>query len=503
MISSISWVRKGAAKANPIKCELDDTKMQEMASKLNISLDDLDGEMQDLTEDEQESEQETGSEAEEDWEEAEEAKESEKDLKTNAQKEPKIKASKEPKIKDPKSPSTKHQIQPPEDEDLAKYNFDDYDNEPEGVDPSMIIGNFKDLLNCHANGSEEEQDPNFIPDPELDAEEAEEAKQDLTISPSDILFVVANTADEISTLEVYLYDEPEDNLYVHHDLMIPSFPLCTEWIERSVGHQSNGNFIAVGTVDPEIEIWDLDLLDSPLPAAILGSKKVKGHKDSVMCLSASSIHRNMLLSGGADCCIKLWDLNTGAVLRSFDSIHKGKVQAVQWNIEQPSTVISGSFDKTVCVFDARQPADAIRFHLENEIESAKWNPFNQQSFIVTDEGGMVQAFDIRSPSSPLFTLQAHSKEVTAIDFNPFIPNVFFTASTDKSARLWFLDAAGTAPECVEVKRFEIGRLFAGSFCFDAPHLVCLGGSKGEVAMWNLNTNHRFNEKYLAKVAESG
>jgi len=63
-----------------------------------------------------------------------------------------------------------------------------------------------------------------------------------------------------------------------------------------------GNFIAVGTFDPEIEIWDLDTVDCMVPEAILGGgpkrtgkkKKKKNsdqHTDSVMGLSWNKTHR--------------------------------------------------------------------------------------------------------------------------------------------------------------------------------------------------------------------
>ena len=104
----------------------------------------------------------------------------------------------------------------------------------------------------------------------------------------DNLIVVAKTEDEISQLEIFVYEESEENLYAHHDLMLPSFPLCLEWLDfppissparrdpsaSASGSATDpaqfGNFIAVGTLEPEIEIWSLDTVETMYPDMVLG-----------------------------------------------------------------------------------------------------------------------------------------------------------------------------------------------------------------------------------------
>ena len=42
--------------------------------------------------------------------------------------------------------------------------------------------------------------------------------------------------------------------------------------------QLTGNLLAVGTMEPFINIWDLDVIDAIDPVLILGDKKKKKHK---------------------------------------------------------------------------------------------------------------------------------------------------------------------------------------------------------------------------------
>jgi len=50
--------------------------------------------------------------------------------------------------------------------------------------------------------------------------------------------------------------------------MLSSYPLCLEWIKDFGGKKAN--LIAVGTFLPQIEIWNLDLLDVVQPEVVLG-----------------------------------------------------------------------------------------------------------------------------------------------------------------------------------------------------------------------------------------
>ena len=85
----------------------------------------------------------------------------------------------------------------------------------------------------------------------------------------------------------------EEALYVHHDILLPSFPLALEWLSYEPGEDTKGNLVAVGTMDPVVQVWDLDLVDGLEPVFTLGSKGSKkkkkvarvGHKEAVLSLA--------------------------------------------------------------------------------------------------------------------------------------------------------------------------------------------------------------------------
>jgi periodic tryptophan protein 1 len=149
----------------------------------------------------------------------------------------------------------------------------------------------------------------------MDNDSASDDDEDDEIKPNDSLLVVAMTEDEYSHLEVQLYNSEEGNLFVHHDITLPEFPLCLAWMdcppylnEKDGSQLTVGNYIAVGTFNPAIEIWNLDVLDPLEPSAVLGglktnksNKKLKNknaseyvlgsHEAAVMGLSWNALYR--------------------------------------------------------------------------------------------------------------------------------------------------------------------------------------------------------------------
>ncbi|KPV75970.1 uncharacterized protein RHOBADRAFT_35750 [Rhodotorula graminis WP1] len=428
-----------------------------------------------------------------------------------------------------------------EEDDMAKYNLDAYDDEVSG---STAMGAFSNIKGLTYYGNNDE-------DPYITLESDEQLeREELEIQPTDNLIVAAKTEDDVSQLEVYVYDEREENLYVHHDLLLPAMPLCLEWLDfcpgRTDGDASDkGNFIAVGTMDPEIEIWSLDVVDGLYPDAILGpapkdpnapapappvpdvvatlggdgSKKKKKkkakkpkvvanaeyHVDAILSLSWNRAHRNLLASSSADKTIKLWDLarpTSSPALRSFDSLHGDKVQSVQWNPKEPTVLLSGAWDGTVRVFDSRAPDSGVGTKVDSDVECLRWDPWEPASFLVSMENGTVQAFDSRmlevaqdaasvKRGKSLWTLAAHDSSVSSLDINPLVKGCIVTGGTDNMVKVWNVqeqDGGKRHISLVTARDLGVGKVFSASFCPDDPTTLAVAGSKANLQIWDTATN---------------
>jgi periodic tryptophan protein 1 len=157
------------------------------------------------------------------------------------------------------------------------------------------------------------------------------------------------------------------------------------------GAQGKANLAAVGSIDPGIEIWDLDIVDQVEPVITLGGldaaataaavaveapdgasrkdkKKAKvkakkkaakvqpvyragSHTDAVLGLSWNAEYRNVLASCSADGTVKVWDVVKGVCEHTLQH-HSDKVQAVAWNPAESPVLLTGSFDRTACLVSA-------------------------------------------------------------------------------------------------------------------------------------------------------
>jgi len=489
MISSLAWMPRGKARAVPNKYEPTDAEMEQMRKEARVLGAALPPGLNDDDE--------------EDW---EDMSGSDDDEAAAAAKAKAIKqASKAAKVA--KSMG---------DDDLAEYNLDDYDDEEGGV--IGVLGPAG--LSVFASN---DQDPYVtLPDEDDDSD----LEEDNMIRPSDAIILACHTEEDAHTLDVYVYDDSEGTLFVHHDLMLNAFPLCVAWMDTATKDGAVGSFAAIGTMDTEIELWDLDCIDRMTPAAVLGGvdksgegeagggskgkkkKKVNkdkaklkegSHKDAVLGLSWHPQQRHVMASASADKTVKIWDVPQEKCLHTLTH-HTDKVQALQWHPTQASVMLTGSFDRNASVCDVRATAAdwkaAGKWSVSSDVECVAWDPQSEHQFLVSTDNGTVTCHDARyAGKDPIFTIGAHADACTGLALNPLVPGLLATASLDKSVKLW--DIRGGKVEYMGTRTLDFGQVFCCSWCNDpaTPYVLALGGKDGKVVVWDTVSNNSVRQSF--------
>ena len=323
-------------------------------------------------------------------------------------------------------------------------------------------------------------------------------------------------------------------------------------------HAITGNFCAVGTFSPGIEIWNLDVLNALEPSCVLGGEdnsitdelmklqivnaatgSVKSntsnsrpktsrlkasksglrhgsHTDAVMSLSWNPIHRQVIASGSADRTVKLWDV-TKATSDDANATtythHKNKVQSVAWNPQEGTLLATGSYDRTVALLDARtngNKSNIKQVRIPADCETIVWDPTRTEYLTVLSEDGIINCWDVRKfeTSTPLWSLSASEfGGVTDLSYNSLVPGLMVTCSIDKTISLW--DAHNMDASCKVLppkpcgsKDMCVGKLYSVGFYPSSPWLLGCGGSGNELALWDLSSEESIQKGFLHRMDQA-
>ncbi|CAN8065197.1 unnamed protein product [Agarophyton chilense] len=410
------------------------------------------------------------------------------------------------------------------------------EDDSESVDMDEVLANDLDNLSFYKKG---ENDPYLSSEPNANDLFDEEELEDMVIRSTDAIIISVHSGEDVSLLMTHVFDDnPEESdeedkpyephTYIHHDLVLPTLPLCTAHTNIVVNDEIV-NLVAVGMFTPGIEIWDVDLVNNLEPVVSLGgygpnsvvrdalvaAGKVRGegriknkkkpklklregsHRDAIMSLSWNSIQREYLASGSADHTVKVWDIESAHCASTFVH-HTDKVQGVSFHPLEAELLLSGSFDKTVQTLDVRDPGKGRKWDVRADVETCCWGHGPTKNMVLTTtEDGFVTVFDTRvsgDNSSFLCRWQAHNGAVSASVVSQDVPGMMVTGSVDKQIKVWDVSHmnSSTGAEIIYERSSKVGAVFALSLCpirqsgTDAsPFVLAFGGSNGSLAVTDL------------------
>lgn len=330
-------------------------------------------------------------------------------------------------------------------------------------------------------------------------------------------------------------------MFVHHDIPLPAYPLCMSHGTINCYGEA-GNYIAVGTFHPGIEIWNLDVLDALEPTCVLGGEdtraadaewanrissggtykrkknrksgglRIGSHEAEVMSVSWNQIHRQVIASGSADQTVKLWDVTkandaSGGLAATF-SHHTNKVQSLAWHPTEGTILATGSYDQTVSIVDARSSSgntNCKKVRIPADCESVAWDPHQTHLLTAASEDGSISCWDVRKFESgmPYWSFVANEFGVSDISYNPSVPGMMLSCSVDKTVTLWdtlnVSNNPGELPFNCGSKDMNVGKLYSCSFYPSSPWILSCGGMGNQLALWDLSSEAIFQKRFGSRV----
>ncbi|KFH70773.1 hypothetical protein MVEG_03621 [Podila verticillata NRRL 6337] len=240
---------------------------------------------------------------------------------------------------------------------------------------------------------------------------------------------------------------------VHSAQLLPGHAegiYCIQFDERK---------IASGSRDNTIKIWNL------ATGACL--RTYHGHSASVLCLQYDD---DKIVSGGSDTNIIVRDLQTGKIIRTLEG-HADSVLSLRL---EKDTVVSCSKDRTVKIWKI-STGELVRTLVGHRaaVNAVQFSPESSETIYMGHQRVVVSASGDRSvkiwsfeTGECLRTLEGHTRGIACIQFEG---NIIISGSSDKSIKIWDI-ARGECirtlvghEDLVRTLQFSNGRIISGGY----------------------------------------
>ncbi|WBY61176.1 periodic tryptophan protein 1 [Plasmodium yoelii yoelii] len=94
-------------------------------------------------------------------------------------------------------------------------------------------------------------------------------EDELNIEKTDSIILNGKIYNDVGTLELHLFNYDENIFNIYDDTIIDNYPLCMDVVKSS--YYKNTNLVAIGTLNKDIGLWDINLMDSLEPVCYLGN----------------------------------------------------------------------------------------------------------------------------------------------------------------------------------------------------------------------------------------
>ncbi|OSX71821.1 hypothetical protein BU14_0499s0003 [Porphyra umbilicalis] len=301
------------------------------------------------------------------------------------------------------------------------------DTDEDAVDVSDVLSSGVEALALYqSNADDPVLSAAAAPGEDPDAVYDEEELGDVLLRPTDALVIAAVAEEDASLLAFHVVeaavaygddgtaiidtDDEEGAVgpdgqkaveepyvphsYVHHDLILPAFPLATAWTDGRVGGApAGGSYVAVGSFGPAIDVFDVNALDSLEAVVTLG-----GYAPERTPAAGGAPPRRRRRAGATAAAAAAAATAASSTARLVDGSHTGAVMALDWHPTQREYLASGSADGTVKVWDAETGvASTTLGHHADKVQAVAWSPTDEAGLLTAAFDGRVTVVDVRAP----------------------------------------------------------------------------------------------------------
>ncbi|KAK0622976.1 WD40-repeat-containing domain protein [Immersiella caudata] len=226
------------------------------------------------------------------------------------------------------------------------------------------------------------------------------------------------------------------------------------------------DILVSGGCDRDVRVWDLTTGNCLYT--------LRGHTSTVRCLKMSDA--NTAISGSRDTTLRIWDIRTGHCKNVLVG-HQASVRCLEI---KGDIIVSGSYDTTAKVWSISE--GRCLFTLQGHYSQIYAIAFDGYRVATGSLDTSVRIWDAKSGEC-LAILQGHTSLVGQLQMRG---GTLVTGGSDGSVRVWSLE------RFCPIHRLAAHDNSVTSLQFDDTRVVS-GGSDGRVKVWDLKTGHLVRE----------
>lgn len=211
----------------------------------------------------------------------------------------------------------------------------------------------------------------------------------------------------------------------------------------------DGKMLATSCADGSSTIWNVNTGEK--------LQNFKQHSQEVVNSIFNNDNSN-LLSYSYDGTAKIFNIGTGQLIANFKE-HSGEISSCQFNPVDNNMIITGSFDKTLKIWDLRKPDKSIKTFTDSkgELNQIIFDSLGKKIAAAGSDG------EIYVYSSSTLTkdkeLSGHHSDVLSIMFNRNKEPLLVSGGSDGTCKLWDVNKGN----CVETLEETNTEIFSCSF----------------------------------------
>ena len=247
------------------------------------------------------------------------------------------------------------------------------------------------------------------------------------------------------------------------------------WPVLSLAMSSDNQYLVSGSADCTLKIWELTT--SRLIATL------NGHSEPVSAVAITPDNR-WIVSGSSDNTVKIWELSTGELISNLKG-HSDSIYSVAISPDS-QTIASGSWDNTIKFWDI---PSSIALKAGQQQHSLTGHVDWVYSLAFSPDGTMlasgswdrtIKLWDMAN-GQLIRSLLGHSDRIFSVAFSPRSP-LLASASWDKTIRLWDLSTGNVINTLIGHK----DRVF--SLAFHPEENILVSSSwDNTIKLWNLDS----------------